>query len=127
MSLESILSINTLSFEKQTVSALTEERLRAILPEARKAVAFYRAYPDKFVDWLCSLYNPSNFKLYFYQRVFLREAMRHRYIYATFPRAYGKSFMAFLVLILRCIFYPNSRLFVTTGGKVMTIATYCYN
>lgn len=43
--------------------------------------------------------------------------MRHRYVYATFPRAYSKSFLAMMSLILRCILYPNSHLFVTTGGK----------
>lgn len=43
--------------------------------------------------------------------------MRHRYVYATFPRAYSKSFLSMMVLMLRCILYPNSHLFVTTGGK----------
>ena len=43
--------------------------------------------------------------------------MRHRYAYATFPRGYSKSFLSVLVLMLRCILYPNSHLFVTTGGK----------
>ena len=37
--------------------------------------------------------------------------------YATFPRAYSKSFLSMMVLMLRCILYPNSHLFVTTGGK----------
>ena len=43
--------------------------------------------------------------------------MRHRYAYATFPRAYSKSFLSVLVLMIRCILYPGSHLFVTTGGK----------
>ena len=43
--------------------------------------------------------------------------MRHRYVYATFPRAYSKSFLSVMALMLRCTFYPNSHLFVTTGGK----------
>ena len=43
--------------------------------------------------------------------------MRHRYMYATFPRAYSKSFLSVLVLMLICILYPGSHLFVTTGGK----------
>ena len=43
--------------------------------------------------------------------------MRHRYVYATFPRAYSKSFLSMMVLMLRCILYPGSQLFVTTGGK----------
>ena len=65
---------------------LSEERIKAIVPVARDYIAFWREYPDIFVEFLCGS-NPNNFKLYFYQRVFLRAAMRHRYAYATFPRA----------------------------------------
>jgi hypothetical protein len=59
----------------------------------------------------------NNFEFYFYQRIFLRIAMRHRYTYGTFPRAFSKSFLTMMVLMLRCILYPGSELFVTTGGK----------
>lgn len=95
---------------------LSEERITAIIPVAREYISFWREYPDIFVEFLCGS-NPNNFKLYFYQRVFLRAVMRHRYAYATFPRAYSKSFLSVLVLMLRCILYPGSHLFVTTGGK----------
>jgi len=57
------------------------------------------------------------FHFYYYQRIFLRIVMRHRYVYATFPRAYSKSFLSMMVLMLRCILYPGAELFVTTGGK----------
>jgi len=43
--------------------------------------------------------------------------MRHRHAYAVFPRAYSKSFLSVLALMLRCILYPGSHLFVTSGGK----------
>lgn len=43
--------------------------------------------------------------------------MRHRYMYATFPRAYSKSFLSVLILMIRCVLFPNGHLFVTTGGK----------
>jgi hypothetical protein len=43
--------------------------------------------------------------------------MRHRKVYATFPRAYSKSFLSMMVLMLRCILYPGCELFITTGGK----------
>ena len=95
---------------------LSEERVRAQLPVVRQYVAFWREYPDMFVEFLCGS-NPENFSLFFYQRLFLRAVMRHRYAYATFPRAYSKSFLSVLVLMLRCILYPGSHLFVTTGGK----------
>lgn len=43
--------------------------------------------------------------------------MRYQYVYAVFPRAYSKSFLAMMVLMIRCILYPKCKLFVTSGGK----------
>ena len=61
----------------------------------------------------------STFNFYFYQRIFLRIVMRHRYVYATFPRAYSKSFLSMMALMIRCVLYPGADLFVTTGGKII--------
>lgn len=106
-----------LSLEKDTKKVgLSEERIRAQMPFLREYISFWREYPDLFVEFLCG-HNPSNFKLFFYQRVFLRAVIRHRYAYATFPRAYSKSFLSVLILMIRCILFPGSHLFVTTGGK----------
>ena len=106
-----------LSLSKNTKKlGLSEERIRAQIPALRQYIAFWREYPDIFVEFLCGS-NPENFQLYFYQRVFLRAVMRHRYAYATFPRAYSKSFLSVLILMIRCILYPGAHLFVTTGGK----------
>jgi hypothetical protein len=114
MALKDLMSIVSTGDNKKV--GLSEERVNAIIPVAREYISFWREYPDIFVEFLCGN-NPNNFKLYFYQRVFLRAVMRHRYAYATFPRAYSKSFLSVLVLMLRCILYPGSHLFVTTGGK----------
>ena len=114
MALQDLLNIASNGDNKKM--GLSEERVNAIIPVAREYISFWREYPDIFVEFLCGS-NPNNFKLYFYQRVFLRAVMRHRYAYATFPRAYSKSFLSVLVLMLRCILYPGSHLFVTTGGK----------
>ena len=95
---------------------ISEERIKAQMAHIRNQIAFWREYPDIFVDFLCGS-NPENFHLYFYQRLFLRAAMRHKYTYATFPRGYSKSFLAILVLMLRCVLFPNAHFFVTTGGK----------
>ena len=115
MALKNILDISLQKGNKKM--GLSEERVKAIVPVAREYIAFWREYPDIFVEFLCGEENKNNFKLYFYQRIFLRAAMRHRYAYATFPRAYSKSFLSVLVLMLRCILFPGSHLFVTTGGK----------
>lgn len=65
---------------------ISQERIDAQMPIIRQYIAFWREYPDIFVEFLCGD-NPEHFKLFFYQRVFLRAVMRHRYAYATFPRA----------------------------------------
>ena len=97
---------------------LSEERLRGIIPEARKYIAFWREYPDLFIDFMAGPDGgPQHFHLFFYQRIFLRAAMRHKYIYAVFPRAYSKSFLSMMVLMCRAILDPRCKLFITSGGK----------
>ena len=114
MALADLMELSKSKNTKKT--GLSEERIRTQIPIIRDYIAYWREYPDKFVDFLCGS-NPENFHLFFYQRVFLRAVMRHRYAYATFPRAYSKSFLSVLVLMIRCVLYPGSHLFVTTGGK----------
>lgn len=114
MALQDLMDLTISKNSKK--QGLSEERISIQKPILRNYIAYWREYPDMFVDFLCGS-NPENFRLFFYQRVFLRAVMRHRYAYATFPRAYSKSFLSVLVLMLRCILYPGSHLFVTTGGK----------
>lgn len=117
MALKDILQIKSTT-EKLGIS---EERVNAIIPIGRQYLSFWREYPDLFVDFLVrgsrQEVREGEFNFYFYQRVFLRAAMRHQYLYAVFPRAYSKSFLSTLVLMLRCILYPGAKLFVTSGGK----------
>lgn len=104
-----------LSQDRNTKQGVSEERLAAQVPALRKLIAFWREYPDLFVDYIKG--PNSTFKFYFYQRIFLRVVMRHRYVYATFPRAYSKSFLSMMALMLRCVLFPGVEMFVTTGGK----------
>ena len=94
---------------------LSEERLLSQLDNLRYLISFFRKYPDLLIDYMKG--PESTFQFYFYQRIFLRIVMRHRYVYATFPRAYSKSFLSMMALMLRCMLYPGAQLFVTTGGK----------
>ena len=121
MALQDLMELYQTKGQKKV--GLSEERVRAQIPIVRQYVAYWREYPDMFVDFLCGD-NPENFSLFFYQRLFLRAVMRHRYAYATFPRAYSKSFLSVLVLMLRCILYPGSHLFVTTGGKIIIFIVF---
>ena len=115
MALQDLMELSLSKGGKKT--GLSEERIRESLPVIREYIAYWREYPDMFVEFLCGPGNPENFHLFFYQRLFLRVVMRHRYAYATFPRAYSKSFLSVLILMLRCVLYPGAHLFVTTGGK----------
>lgn len=117
MALQDLLNLTQ---DRQKIG-LSEERVTAIIPEARKAISYWREYPDMFVDFMAGKWLPEPPKetltLYFYQRVFLRAAMRYKYVYAVFPRAYSKSFLSVLILMTRAILYSGSKLFVTSGGK----------
>ena len=113
MNLKELLQLSSdREYKKQGIS---EQRLMADIDGLRKLIAYFREYPDIFVDFIKG--KDSTFNFLFYQRIFLRIVMRHRYVYATFPRAYSKSFLSMMALMIRCILYPNSHLFVTTGGK----------
>ena len=115
MALADLMELSLSKGGKKT--GLSEERIRGSLPVIKQYIAYWREYPDMFVEFLCGPENPENFHLFFYQRLFLRAVMRHRYAYATFPRAYSKSFLSVLILMLRCVLFPGAHLFVTTGGK----------
>ena len=116
MALQDLLD---LSAQRKKIG-LSPERVEAVMPVIRKYVAFWREYPDLFVDFMVrGNREPKDgeFKFYFYQRVFLRSVMRYQYVYAVFPRAYSKSFLSVMALMIRCILYPGAHLFVTSGGK----------
>lgn len=69
---------------------LSEERINAIKPQLRQYIAYWREYPDMFIDFLQDGGDSSKerkLKFYFYQRVFLRAAIRYKYVYMVFPRA----------------------------------------
>ena len=101
------------SFEKENAEKLS--RFEQAKGTFSQYASLFRWYPDIFIDMITP--KGSNFKLFFYQRLFLRVAMRHRYMYATFTRAFSKSFLSVLTLYLKCIFFPGIKLFVCSGTK----------
>jgi hypothetical protein len=117
MSLQNLLDLSSSkNIVKDEVSA---ERLLDNIDNLRKDIAFYREYPDLFVDEIKGPDSTFNFR--FTQRIFLRSIMRHRYVYCVFTRGFSKSFLAIMGLLLKAILYPGSKLFVTTGGKLIFI------
>lgn len=119
MALRDLLKLS----ENKVKVGLSEERINAVLPVLTQYVAFWREYPDMFVDFLVHGYDEERakkkdiFKFYFYQRLFLRCVMRFKYTYMVFPRAYSKSFLSVMALMIQCVLYPGAHLFVTSGGK----------
>lgn len=115
MNLQELMNLTSKKQQSEN-NIITEERILNQLDNIRLLISFYREYPDLFIDDIKG--EDSNFKLYDYQRIILRIAMRHRYVYMTLPRGSSKSFLSMLILMLRCILYPGSEMFVTTGGKI---------
>ena len=96
---------------------LSEKNVMRHMDKYRQLIAYWRVYPDRFVDYLCSLNPKNSFKFFFYQRFYLRAIFRHRYVYATFTRGFSKSFMAVLALMIEAILYPGSKLFMASDVK----------
>ena len=117
MALQDLLNISS---SRQKIG-ISPERVEAIKPILRQYIAYWREYPDMFIDFLQTGVDgeipKEGLRFFFYQRVFLRIALRYRQVYAVFPRGYSKSFLAVLSLMIRCILYPGAKLFSSAGGK----------
>lgn len=69
MALQDLMDLNSRRNKKV---GLSEERIAAIVPIARQYIAFWREYPDLFVDFLQTGGREDiepTLKFYFYQRV----------------------------------------------------------
>ena len=117
MALQDLLNISS---NRQKIG-ISPERVEAIKPQLRQYIAYWREYPDMFIDFLQTGADgeipKEGLRFFFYQRVFLRISLRYRQVYAVFPRGYSKSFLAVLSLMIRCILYPGAKLFSSAGGK----------
>ena len=79
------------------------------------AMSIFTAYPDVYLDLIKP--QDSSFTLFFYQRITLRALMRFKDIYVTAPRAFSKSFITILAMILQCIFIPGTKRFICAPNK----------
>lgn len=83
--------------------------------EMEEMIRIFTLYPDYLIDLITP--RDSFFKLYFYQRIFLRVCLRYREVSGTFPRAYSKSFLDFLAMNVRGIVQPRSKGFTCADTK----------
>lgn len=94
---------------------LNEDYLQKNFDNIGDMLSIFSAYPDIFLDFISPA--DSSFELFFYQRITLRALMRYRDVYITAPRAFSKSFITILGLILQCIFIPGTKRFICAPNK----------
>ena len=94
---------------------LTNDYLESHEELFKQYAEFFTAYPDVFLDLIKPV--DSNFDLFFYQRIVLRAIMRFKDIFVTAPRAFSKSFLTILAMILQCIFIPGTKRFICAPNK----------
>ena len=94
---------------------LNEDYLKEHFDEIGEMFAIFTAYPDIYLDLIKP--QDSNFELFFYQRITLRAVMRYKDIFITAPRAFSKSFITILGLILQCVFIPGTKRFICAPNK----------
>ena len=94
---------------------LNEYYLEENIKNIGDAMSIFTAYPDIYLDLIKP--QDSSFGLFFYQRITLRALMRFKDIYVTAPRAFSKSFITILAMILQCIFIPGTKRFICAPNK----------
>ena len=94
---------------------ITPDYINEHQKEMEDMITLFTLYPDYLIDVITP--HDSYFKLFFYQRVFLRVCMRYQIVSGTFPRAYSKSFLDFIANIIRSIMLPGSKGFTCADTK----------
>ena len=127
MALQDLMNLSLDKNQKKI--GISPERVDMIKSQLREYISFWREYPDLFVDFMqtggdSEKEKDLTFKLFFYQRVFLRAAMRFKYVYAVYPRAYSKSFLSVMALIVRCILYPGVHYLLPQEAKSKELAFF---
>ena len=94
---------------------LTKDYIERHEKEISELMDIYIAYPDLYLDTIKPV--DSTMELFFYQRIVLRAIMRFKEVYVVACRAFSKSFITILALILQCIFIPGTKRFICAPNK----------
>lgn len=78
-------------------------------------VAYYRSNPHRFAKEFLNL------DLYIFQAILLWAMVHHNIFVFIASRGLGKSFLAAIYLVTRCILYPESKIIVAAGQKGQAI------
>lgn len=109
-------------FEIPKGNIITRQWLEANENNIKRFCNIFTSHPDVFLELITP--TESQFKLFFYQRLFLRVVMRYRYVYTIAPRAFSKTFICVLALILKAIFQPRSKLFFCAPNKTQSASVF---
>lgn len=101
-------------------SILTPQRIDKNFNKVGEALNVLLAYPDLLIDIISP--PESDFKLYFYQRLFLRSMSRHRQSYTVATRGASKTFNAFTSRWIMAMSVPRHKTFVCTEIKNQAVA-----
>lgn len=104
---------NGIELEKGAI--ITPQRIEKNRKRYEQIYNYWMCYPDCLVDLLTP--TSSHFKLFFYQRIFLRAIMRFGRICTIAPRAWAKSFVSILAMYLLCMMRPGIKVFICAPGK----------
>lgn len=107
---------NGIELEKGAI--ITERRIERNRGLYEKICNLWSVYPDLFIDLITP--STTHFKLFFYQRLFLRLTMRYARLFVVAPRAFSKSFISILALYLLCMFKPKGKFFIVAPGKAQS-------
>ena len=95
--------------------SLNEDYLEKNKDKIEQLINLFSVYPDLYLDAITP--EGSNFTLFFYQRIVLRAVMRFKNIFLTAPRAFSKSFLIILGMMLQDIFIPGHKNFICAPNK----------
>ena len=103
------------SSNSKNVKVLRKDHVKEKLNLYTEALNTFLVYPDILSDIMTP--RTSHFSMFFAQRIVLRCMARHRQTFATFTRAFSKSFLAFFDSYLHSMLVPRCNGFVTAGTK----------
>lgn len=103
------------SANTSNIKVLRKDRVKEKLDLYTQALNTLLVYPDIFSDIMTP--KNSHFSMFFAQRILERCMARHRQTFATFTRAFSKSFLAFDMSYKHSMLVPRCNGFVTAGTK----------
>lgn len=101
--------------ELENIQGTNQKNITDMIPIFAEMLSLFQVYPDLFIDYISD--ENTSFKLYPFQRVFLRIMARYKKVYITATRGTSKSFLNIMSMYLKCIFFPGIKLSLVAPQK----------